>query len=246
MRKLLLGSIVFFLFLGTQAYSQEIGLGDPEMLVVRKRQWDVYGTLHTNGLGIGFRLSNSPTIRFIRGFDFEYTYYRHFKERRSRINYSNVLVYGKLNYFGQLRAGYGFTRVINTKPYWGGVEVGYFFYGGFSLGISVPVYVKIEEENKIVPQRYDPEKHTHSMLYHGKDSFFKGIKNTKFHPGIYVKTGMSFDFAKDDAMILKLDFGAAVDAYYPAVEKMAFANKQYVLLTGYVTFHIGKKRATYE
>ncbi len=246
MRNLFLAFIALLLFGGNSLYSQEIGLGDPEMLVVRKRQWDIYGTLHTNGLGIGFRLSNSPTIRFIRGFDFEYTYYRHFKERRLRVNYSNVLVYGKLNYFGQLRTGYGFTHVVNAKPYWGGVEVGYFFYGGFSLGISIPVYVKIEEEGKLVSQRYDPEKHTYSSLGHGKDSFFKGIKNTKLHPGIYVKTGMSFDFAKDDAMILKLDFGAAVDAYYPPVEKLAHINKQYVLLTGFVTFHIGKRRANYE
>lgn len=246
MRNLFLGFIIFFLFfLGNQSYSQEIALGDPEMLVVRKRQWDIYGTLHTNGLGLGFRLSNSPTIHFIRGFDFEYTYYRHFKERRSRIDYSNVLVYGKLNYFGQVRAGYGFTRVINTKPYWGGVEVGYFLYGGISLGLSVPVYLKIVDENKIVSQRYDPDKHTRSNIY-SKDSFFKGFKNMKFHPGVYLKTGMSFDFAKDDALILKLDFGAAVDAYYPPVEKMAYVNKQYVLLTGFVTFHVGKRRANYE
>lgn len=247
MRNLFLGFVVFFLFFqGKQSFSQEIELGDPEMLVVRKRQWDIYGTLHTNGLGIGFRLSNSPTIRFIRGFDFEYTYYRHVKERRSRIDYSNVLVYGKLNYFGQLRAGYGFTRVLNTKPYWGGVEVGYFFYGGFSLGISVPVYVRIEEDGKLHSRRYDPEKHTYSFLVHGKDSFFKGIKDIKFHPGIYVKTGMSFDFAKEDALIVKLDFGVAVDAYYSPVEKLAHTNKQYVLLTGFVTFHIGKRRANYE
>jgi hypothetical protein len=246
MRKLLLCGMVFFFLSVADVYSQEIDVGDPELLVVRERQWDIYGTLSTNGLGIGFRLSKSPTIRFTRGFDFEYTYYRHFKERRTRINYNNVLVYGKLNYFGQLRAGYGFTRVLNTKPYWGGVEVGYFLYGGFSLGISVPVYVKIEEENRLVSQRYDPEKHTASMLQYGRDSFFKGIKNTKLHPGIYLKTGMSFDVAKDDALIVKLDFGMAADVYYVAVEKMAYVNKQYVLLTGFVTFHLGRRLANYE
>ena len=247
MRNLFLGFVVVILFfLGYQSYSQEIGLGEPEMLVVRKRQWDIYGTLHTNGLGVGFRLSNSPTVHLTRGFDFEYTYYRHFKEQRMRIGYSNVLVYGKLNYFGQLRAGYGFTRVLNAKPYWGGVEVGYFFYGGFSLGFSVPVYVKVVEEDKLVSRRYDPEEHTFSSLGNGKDSFFKGMKEIKLHPGIYAKTGMSFDFSKDDAAILKLDFGVAVDAYYPPVEKMAYTNKQYVLLTGFVTFHIGKRRANYE
>jgi hypothetical protein len=246
MRNLFLGVIIFFFFFsGNDVYSQEIGIGDAEMLVVRKRQWDIYGTLHTNGLGIGFRLSKSPTIRLVRGFDFEYTYYRHFKERKTRLDYSRSIVYGKLNYFGQIRAGYGFTRVLNTKPYWGGVEVGYFLYGGFSLGIAVPVYLKIVEDNKTVSQRYDPAKHTPTVIY-GRDSFFSGLKDTKLHPGIYLKTGMSFDLAKDDALILKLDFGAAVDAYYPPVEKMAYAPKQYVLLTGFVTIHLGKRLSNYE
>lgn len=237
--------IVFMLFLsGWYAYSQEIGVGDPEMLVVRQRQWDIYGTLHTNGVGIGFRVGKEPSIHIRRGFDFEYTYYRHFKERRQRMtDYRQVVVYGKLNYFAQVRGGYGLTRVLNSKPYWGGVEVGYFFYGGVSLGFSVPVYVQVYENNNIVSIRYDPDKHTVIIQ---QMPIWQGFKNIKIHPGIYAKTGMSFDFAKNDARVLKLDFGLAVDAYYPPVEKIAFAPKQYFLLTGFVCFHFGKRLTNYE
>ncbi len=238
-------SIILMLLSGFSAYSQEIGIGDPEALVVRKRQWDIYGTLHTNGVGIGFRITKEPNIRMRNGFDFEYTYYRHFKERRTRLDYSKIIVYGKLNYFGQLRAGYGLTRVLNGKPYWGGVEVGYFFYGGISLGFSVPVYLKIYDGEEIVSERYDPEKHsTGNILY--KDSFGKGIKDIKIHPGVYAKTGMSFDFSKKDALVMKLDFGVAADLYYPPVEKMAFSPQQYVLLTGFVSIHLGKRLTNYE
>ena len=237
-------SIILLLF-GFSAYSQEIEIGNPEMFAVRTRQWDVYATLHTNGLGIGFRIGREPSIHIRRGFDFEYTYYRHFKEKRSRMDYDKVIVYGKLNYFGQVRGGYGVTRVINKKPYWGGVEVGYFFYGGVSLGVSVPVYLKINYITEEVSERYDPEKHSFGNIIR-KESFWKGVKETKVHPGIYAKTGMSFDFSKNDALIMKLDFGIAVDAYYPPVEKMAFSPKQYVLLTGFVTFHFGKRLTDYE
>jgi len=241
-------SIILVLFLsGFSAYSQEIGVGDPEILAVRTRQWDIYGTLHTNGLGIGFRIGREPSIHLRRGFDFEYTYYRHFKERRVRLDLkeiNNVIVYGKLNYFGQLRSGYGMTYVLNKKPYWGGVEVGYFFYGGISLGVSVPVYLNVYYVTGTVSERYDPEKHSFGNIR--KDSFWKGVKDTKIHPGVYAKTGMSFDFSKNDALIMKLDFGIAADAYYPPVEKMAFSPKQYVLLTGFVTIHFGKRLTDYE
>jgi len=247
MRKLLF-SIISVLFLsGFSAYSQEIDVGAPEILAVRTRQWDVYATLHTNGLGIGFRIGREPSIHLRRGFDFEYTYYRHFKERRARLENGKTFRYGKLNYFGDIRAGYGVTRVINKKPYWGGVEVGYFFYGGLSLGISVPVYLKVYTGPRIgeVSERYDPEKHSLGNIV-SRDSFWKGVKKIQIHPGLYAKTGMSFDFAKKDALVVKLDFGVAADVYYLPVEKMAFAPKQYILLTGFITLHLGKRLTDYE
>jgi len=230
---------------GFLAYSQEIGVGDPDMLVVRQRQWDVYGTLHTNGVGLGFRIGKEPTIHIRRGFDFEYTYYRHFKERRTRLDFGQSITYGKLNYFGQVRGGYGVTRVLNGKPYWGGVEVGCFFYGGVSLGVSIPVYVEVYEGIDPVSRRYDPKIHSTGNIKR-QEPIWKGLKNTKLHPGIYVKTGMSFDFAKNDARVMKLDFGVAADAYYPPVEKIAYSPKQYILFTGFICIHFGKRLTNYE
>ena len=244
MRKLY--GIVLSLFLASASvYSQEIGIGDPEMLVVRNRQWSIYGVLHTNGVGLGCRIGKEPTIHIRRGWDAEYTYYRHFKERRQRLEYATPLVYGKLNYFGQIRGGYGLTRVLNTKPYWGGVETGYFFYGGISLGFSIPVYVQIFDGIDKVSLKYNPEEHARGNIL-GQEPLWKGIKNMKIHPGIYIKTGMSFDFAKNDARVLKLDFGLAADAYYHPIEKIAHSTKQYILLTGYICIHFGKRLTNYE
>jgi hypothetical protein len=245
MRKLLYCIILVLSISGFSLYSQEIGVGDAETFAVRNRQWDVYGTLHTNGIGIGFRIGKEPNIRIRNGFDVEYTYYRHFKERRTRLDNTHIIVYGKSNYFGMIRGGYGLTRVLNGKPYWGGVEVGYFFYGGISLGFSVPVYLKIYNGEKSVSERYDPEKHSQGNILY-KDTFWKGIKNIKVHPGLYLKTGMSFDFSKNDALVVKLDFGIAADAYYLPVEKLAFSPRQYVLLTGFIAIHLGKRLAIYD
>jgi hypothetical protein len=247
MRKVFLAILLFALFTVPSLFAQEIGIGEPEMLLVRKRQWDVYATMHTNGFGFGTQFGREHTIHLRSGFDIEYTYYKHFKEQRFRYNLSSVFVYGKMNYFGMLRGGYGLTRILNTKPYWGGVEVGYFFYGGISLGFSVPVYLQIYSYTMATPQteRYDPEIHNLGNI-ETKASFWKGVPNIKLHPGLYMKTGLSFDFAKSDAEIVKLDIGAAADIYMIPVEKMAFSPKQYVLLTGYLTFHFGRRLTNYE
>jgi len=238
--------LLFAFFAVPFLFAQEIGIGEPETLLVRKRQWDIYGTIHTNGFGVGTQFGREHTIYLRSGVDIEYTYYRHFKEQRLRADPNTVLVYGKLNYFGMLRGGYGLTRILNAKPYWGGVEVSYFFYGGISLGFSVPVYLHIAYPI-MAPQteRYNPEIHNWGNII-DKASFWEGVSSIKLHPGLYVKTGLSFDFAKSDADIIKLDIGAAADVYMIPVEKMAFSPKQYVLLTGYLTFHFGKKRANYE
>ncbi|MCL2132594.1 MAG: hypothetical protein FWH36_09155 [Lentimicrobiaceae bacterium] len=235
--------ILFALCCISSLLAQEIEIGDPETLSFRTRQWDVYGTIHTNGFGIGCQFGKEHNIRLRSGFDVEYTYYRHFKERRRNDQF--VLVYGKLNYFGMLRGGYGFTHIFTSKPYWGGVETAYFLYGGVSLGLSVPVYLYIVPHDKEDPQRYDPEVHKLGNII-GTASFWKGFKEIKPHPGLYIKTGLSFDFARNDADILKLDIGAASDFYLIPVEKMASSPKQYVLFTGYLTFHFGKRLTNYE
>lgn len=245
MRKRVLAAILFASCGLSSLLAQEIAIGEPEMLLVRKRWWDVYGTIHTNGFGVGCQFGRQHNIHLRSGFDIEYTYYRHFKEQRLRSEQA-VLVYGKLNYFGMLRGGYGFTRILNTKPYWGGgVEVGYFLCGGVSLGFSVPVYLYIISPEGYDAMRYDPQVHQRGNI-NRKTSFWKGIKEIKPHPGLYLKTGLSFDFAGNDAAIIKLDIGAAADIYLLPVEKMAFSPKQYILLTGYLSIHFGKRLTNYE
>ena len=242
MRKIFLAVILFAFYGLPSLFAQEIEIGDTEMLLVRKRQWDIYGTIHTNGLGIGSQFGKVHNIHLHSGFDVEYTYYKHFKEQRIRLDQA-PLVYGKLTHFGILRGGYGFTRILNVKPYWGGVEVGYFLYGGLSLGVSVPVYLRVRSNNDINAVQYDPQ--LHGSIY-GTASFWKGFKDIKLHPGLYLKTGLSFDFAGSDALIVKLDIGVATDIYPIPVEKMAFSPKQYVLFVGYLTIHLGKRLTNYE
>jgi len=246
MRKIFFAVILFACCCVPSVFAQEIAIGEPETLLDRRRLWDIYGTLHTNGLGIGCQFGREHTIRIRSGFDAEYTYYKHFKEQRQRNEITGErLVYGKLNYFGMLRFGYGFTHILNSKPYWGGVEVGYFVYGGASLGISVPVYLYIWTNTKIDTVRYDPDIHKLGNIT-GRASFWKGLKEIRPHPGLYLKTGLSFDFAKNDARIIKLDIGLSADFYLLPVEKMAFSPKQYILFTGYLTFHFGKRLTNYE
>lgn len=247
--------ILFGFFMPVKA--QDIGTGEVDILSVRKKEWDIYGTLHTNGLGIGVRIGKQHTIRKKSGIDLEWTYYRLLKEQRGKTSLTlegvdnKSFVYGKLNNFAQIRVGYGFTYIINTKPYWGGITTGFFLYGGVSVGVSVPVFLYVlnyypqDSTIQMNIEKYDPDKHSLSNIY-GRAPFKEGLSKIKFHPGLYLKTGLTFDFSSDDAKVMALDLGLALDAYYIPVQKMAFYNKQYVLVTGFLTFHFGKRLTNYE
>ena len=50
-------------------------------------------------------------------------------------------VYGKLNHVYMLRIGYGFKKLLNRKPYWGGIELRVLYMGGLSLAFAKPVYL---------------------------------------------------------------------------------------------------------
>ncbi len=250
----------FFLFILVVIFiiplhSQDINVGEATILSVRKKEWDIYASLHTNGLGIGTRIGNQHNIKYKSSLDVELTYYKHIKEQRARTNYminnaeNKSFIYGKLNYFIQSRLGYGFTRIINTKPYWGGVSTGYFLYSGASIGIAIPIYLQIIHiENagyNIKTERYDPDKHDLSNIY-SRSSFTSGISKTKIHPGLYFKTGFTFDFSSEDSNIMALDFGINTDIYFPPVKIMAATNDKYFFITGFIIFHIGKRLTNYE
>ena len=63
MNKILHSILFFFIFCtAVDTVAQDIAIGEPDMLMVRKRQWNIYGTLHTNGIGIGFNYDQIKSI----------------------------------------------------------------------------------------------------------------------------------------------------------------------------------------
>ncbi|NLJ82993.1 MAG: hypothetical protein GX330_07710 [Bacteroidales bacterium] len=254
MKKVFFFIFIFFNLFYT--FAQDIDIGEVEILSVRKKEWDVFASIHTNGLGMGVHVGKQKSIHYKSGFEIELSYYKHLKEQRAKTTYSienynnKSFIYGKLNHFLPLYIGYGFTRIINQKPYWGGINTGYFLYGGASVGFSVPIYLDIiriidNSRYELKTERYDPNLHSLSNIYSGT-SFFKGISKTKIHPGLYIKTGFSFDFSAEDAKIMALDFGVIVDSYFPPVNTMAFTKDKYFFIKGFIAFHLGRKLTNYE
>ena len=183
-------------------------------------------------------------------FEIELTNMKNPKEVRTiNHDYDNTksFIYGKENSFYILRAGIGLQKIINSKPYWGGVELRYFYYGGLSLGLLKPVYLYILQETNtpyvynLVIEKYDPNKYFIENIY-GRAPFFHGFWETKPIPGLYLKTGVNFEFGVFDETLKAIEAGVAVDGYLKKIPIMANDKNTNYFVSLYVSFHLGTRR----
>lgn len=162
-------------------------------------------------------------------------------------NDANSYVFGKLNKVYSLRTGLGRQHRLNTKPYWGGVEVRFAYYGGISVGIAKPIYLYIINQNSldgVDSKKYDPEEHFIENIY-GRAPFIDGLGETKFYPGLYAKFGLNFEFGQYKTSIKALEAGVMLEGYAIPIPIMAFRDEHYYFLNFYLNFTFGKRYNKY-
>ncbi len=245
--KLLLISI--FLCFGFYSYSQDTTSID-QLKVLYYKEYSAAFVIHSSGWGFTFRKGKHLTGLKKKMLEIELVKTKHSKEIKTINPYfdnSKSYVYGKLNELFNLRTGIGIQKIINTKPYWGGVEVRYFYYGGISLGLTKPVYLDILNYSSSTPpdydittERYDPNKHFMENIC-SRAAFTKGLDKMSIYPGIYGKFGFNFEYGSYNKNIKALEVGTIIDAYPKAIPIMAFNTNNNIFLSVYFSFHFGKR-----
>jgi len=243
-------SILVFCF--SFSKGQQISLSDTtvsDTKVLLRREKTGFLMLHTSGFGLGYRTGRNITGYKKRVFEIELTGMKHPKEIRTVNPYfenSKSYIYGKENSFLLLRAGIGKQKIINSKPYWGGVELRYFYYGGLSLGLLKPVYLYIlhktsnDYEYDLSIEKYDPDIHFAENIF-GRAPFFQGFNHVKPMPGIYLKTGLNFEYGTYDESVKAIEAGIALDAYSKDVPILAFVKNKNYFVSLYISFHFGSR-----
>jgi len=217
--------------------------------------------LHTLGYGAGYRFGYNKTSYKNRMFEFDLLEMKAPNQvRRYNENFPNPrsYIYAKLNYLYILRAGIGRQHLLNRKPYWGGVEVRGFYYGGLDIGFAKPSYLYIAYysvvNNQIIVdriplERYNPDLHFPYIganpnclcdIY-GRGPVLSGFEKIKIYPGFYLKGGFNFEFSAQNDRIQAVEIGGTLDVFPKAVPVMAFKDPNLFFLAGYISFHFGKR-----
>jgi TM2 domain-containing membrane protein YozV len=211
--------------------------------VLFERQWTLGLHLNTNGWGLKFRKGKNLSFLTQRMWEIEFSTYKALKEIKiTNLYYSDSksYVYGKLNYVYFLRGGMGIQHIMNRKPYWGGIQLSYLYYGGITIGLAKPVYLYIVSDNTRIERRYDPATDFPETIY-GRGPFLDGIIYTKFYPGIYARGGLEFEFGTLNKRIQSLEIGGVLDYEPVGIPLMAYNPSQNFFLTLYLSVSMGKR-----
>lgn len=215
---------------------------------------EYYGGIFINSSGGGIEFRKGANTTYFTKWLYEANLLELKSSRETRVynpfyRNSRSFVYGKLNSLYVLRVGGGQQKLVNRKPYWGGVELRYFWFAGGSAGFAKPVYLYIIKEHAVNPpyyeysliaEKYDPDKHFLDNIY-GRASFTKGFNEISVHPGVYAKAGLSFEFGRQNQKVSAVEIGAALDFFPTGIRMMAIRDPERFFLTFFVGYYMGKR-----
>ncbi len=205
-------------------------------------------TIHTAGWGFNFRYGRQITNLKKLSFGFDIVNIKHPKEKKvfnPAFDDGKGFYYGKLNSLIAARPTIGIRQIWFPKKRPQGVEVGYNFNIGPSLGLVKPTYLEIiyplsDGSATLSEERFDPQKHTVDNIY-GRARFSKGLNETKIYPGVFSKFGLHFEYSNDEEAMQALEIGMMVDYYPKKIPLMAIADNYNLFLNFYVAIIFGKK-----
>lgn len=246
-------ALLLITFFSLETFSQELKddlsrLQSGEDLNVLYRNESTFGIFghSAGGFGIAYRRGQHVTGKRKRMFEIEAQNFKHPKEVKSVNSYfenSKGFIYGKLNSFFIIRPGVGYQNVLYQKSDKKSVEIRYSYFVGVDLAFAKPVYLEIVRD-QVTPivstERYDPEEHTIDVIY-GKAPFFKGMDQTRIHPGGYAKLALSFEYADRYNSIKAIETGVVFDVYPKVLPMMAYNKNQQVFASLYLKILWGKK-----
>lgn len=207
---------------------------------------------HSLGLGVQYRTGKRITYFKSRILEFSFVTVRSHKQVRVQ----NLIdpnarryIYGKLNEAFFLRGGFSWKKLLNRKPYWGGVELRLIYGGGITVGIAKPYYLYTAYLHEgpgnvwyreIKTERFSLDNQQWDYIY-GRAPFTKGFGEITLHPGLYGKLGLNFEFGKKHERIQAFEIGAALDVLPTGLSIMANNPEQIFFPTVYLSFTFGKR-----
>ncbi len=203
--------------------------------------------LNSNGFSGNYRYGywRNAKNQFI--IDVDFAYVKHPKEVKTSISYdysTHRYVYGKQNLFWELKGAAGWQKELYRKHDKTGISVRMFYSGGLSLGFTKPIYYEVYTFSSIGEattkeyMKFNPG--IHQTQIGGRGPFHMGFSELGLLPGLYGKTGFSFEYSQKDAIVHALEVGVSLTAYPKEIIIMATEQNSFLFFNLNVGYRFGK------
>jgi len=247
--------ILILLFFSSILYSQ----GEIET----EREPDNYNentfgiVVSSTGIGIDYKFSSRINHRQRLFFETEYNIINSPKEIKV-VNpfpffssYSlRRFVFGKTFFVNNIKVGIGTNRMLFEKRDKNSISIHVFASAGGVLAISKPIYYEVVDsidylpDNRIIPytsiRKVDIHMQNNPTDIASRAPFINGLDELKFHPGIYLKAGLTFDFSKEALKTNQIETGLKYDLYFIPFEIIA-SETYFDLFSLYFSYRFGSK-----
>ncbi len=141
----------------------------------------------------------------------------------------------------------GYQKELFSKNDKGGIAIRYIGLIGPTVAILKPMFYKVSyyfDDDKVEDFEtfYYANQQTHSGDIVSKSSFFDGIENSEFIPGIHVASALSFEYSTKDLYLNAFEIGISVDLFIDDVPIMFSENNNYqnLFTTLFISYRFGK------
>jgi hypothetical protein len=214
--------------------------------------------LSTDGWGISYEIGKYKTVTKTNLWWVELGEHKHPKEESitSESNSQGFIfvsnyIYGKINNFYYLKAGFGQQLLIGGKGNKNGVAVSGIYGGGLTLGLLKPYY--LEMNNRLGSKRetikYTPENEdiflnllAPDVEIIGKSGIFKGLSETKIVPGVHVKGALRFDYGRYNEVLSAVEVGVNAEFYSQKMPMILFNDDKNFFFNAYVAITFGNRK----
>lgn len=207
---------------------------------------------NTDGYGFSYEYGKPKSAFKTTLFQIEFNEKKHRKEQKQSrstgsIVFGNPFIYGKQNFFYQMKLGAGQQIMIGGKGNKNGVAVYGIYGGGLTMGLLRPYYVDIQDppsSGKVIQIKYSA---TDSLKFMGPEilgssGLTKGWKEMTISPGIHAKAALRFDWGRFNNTISAIETGFNFEYYTKDVKQMVGIEPRKFFVNGYITLLFGSRK----
>lgn len=155
---------------------------------------------------------------------------------------STNYVYGKINNFYALKAGWGVSKMLAGKPDPGSVSIHWVTIFGASLGMLKPYYLNLYSDPDAIKYGEDTRSSflSQSRII-GSAGFSKGLNEVKMIPGGHIKSMLHFDLSSNRTSVVAVEAGGAVEYYGENIPMMVDQSSNPYFVNFFLAFQFGKR-----